>query len=304
MTKRILNLTLGLLTLSSPLLYAQENPDNNKSKKLELTDFSIFRYTNYFDFYHKRIDLEDFQKFSPNSVNMPNELPVFFPSRVTGIQEHNSIVIASNFDFIRKGKSKLFANRSLRAGLFYNNQSFLGSGYGVQVRSPYGAAILNSTGVLIPIELVEEYRYIFRYLSRQLGLDASLIFKSRPEKRFVFYSGIGLTAAKSISATTSVYYSYYSRLDYKSEDDLFKNYRPEVDRYSETEESKANGNASFAAYIPLGLDFTIGKRNKWLRRAHLFYEIRGSYYTVIVGNYGAENSTLLSTGLGFRYSLN
>lgn len=293
-------------SLLFPSLHAQEEIKTENSKKLKFSDFSLYQNSEFFLRETAFTTLDAFQKISPSNELIPQDLTRFFHIKGGDRREQIGFSLIAGFDFQEKGKRKFFANKSLRFGLFYNNQNYLSSYYNVRFRSPYGFATVMGTGETFPLDSISIHGYGFEYFSQQLGLESSLLFKSRDERRFKFYVGIGITAAKSFTATTKAYYGFQGTIEFRDLND--GPYHPgntsarKIVR--EQEDSKASGNTSFAAFIPAGVDFTIGKRSKWLKRAHVFYEFRGGVFTTIISDYGAVNGTLLSGGFGIRYSLN
>ncbi|MGJ8661190.1 MAG: hypothetical protein ACSHXL_04065, partial [Bacteroidota bacterium] len=111
----------------------------------------------------------------------------------------------------------------------------------------------------------------------QVKMD--LLFRFRPEKRFTFYSGIGV----GITATTNrkaeitrrsgnfseVYTSIIDSNDNNYSSDYYQEQSGEV---VAQESYKLKTGYSFYSYIPFGLDLKLGSKDNLLSKFHLYTE--------------------------------
>lgn len=98
-----------------------------------------------------------------------------------------------------------------------------------------------------------------------LQLDVSFLWSTNFEARFQVYGGVGLGAGFSFNAETSVSvfensYTYYRDYDYY---------------YGPTESERFRNKSGFSGniYLPLGLDWRLGKKGFW-ESIHIVSEFR------------------------------
>src|SRR5690606_33840629 len=136
---------------------------------------------------------------------------------------------------------------------------------------PYDTLTSSQTGQVVYIDSVYTQNYSMDYVSEQLRLDGSVIFRTNPEGRWSLYAGIGFTVGLSVNATTEIYYSKYGRIETRypngQTSHSYQYYYP-GSYISKTETFRNKTNFSVSPYIPMGVDFRIGKKREfWKRRS-------------------------------------
>ena len=129
-------------------------------------------------------------------------------------------------------------------------------------------------------------------------LDGDVTISTNPERRWKFYTGIGVSLGLSVSPRTEVNYDSWSYI----EDRLLNNDRQSSDDYEVRSEEFANKTGFFGrVYIPLGVDFRIGKRKESLKKYHLFVESRQSLNFQTISELSSQVTTSSVGGFGLRY---
>lgn len=110
-----------------------------------------------------------------------------------------------------------------------------------------------------------------RYSSQQLRLESSVIFRTNPAKRWSLYAGAGLSFGLSYKAETYINYFAYSSVS-----GLASEYSGSQNYQSKTEHFKNKMTTSTSLFVPMGVDFRIGKNREFWKRIHLYYEMKPS----------------------------
>jgi hypothetical protein len=74
--------------------------------------------------------------------------------------------------------------------------------------------------------------------------------------------------------------------------------------YGNYESERFNNQTSFGllAYLPLGLDFRLGKNQEFWKRLHLFYEISPGLNMTFIPELNTATNIAIRNGLGLRVS--
>ncbi|HPS71758.1 MAG TPA: hypothetical protein PLM70_05865 [Bacteroidales bacterium] len=106
----------------------------------------------------------------------------------------------------------------------------------------------------------------------------------------------------SFNAKTYIHYSKTEQI--QSQDPYqYNNFYDNYDGTSESEMINNNNNFGFSAYIPLGVDFRIGKKRDFWKRIHLFYELRPNINVTYIPNLRSITNTSINHGIGCKISL-
>ena len=207
--------------------------------------------------------------------------------------------------FSDKQKSAYKANPLLRLGISYFSGTSITSAFYKEERFPYDTLTSSQTGQVIYIDSINSKSYSMNYSSEQLRLDASLIFRTNPEARWSLFAGIGVNAGLSINASTDIYFNRY-----ESSDTRFINGNGSSPYgYSNTDNSKSENfknksNFGLSTYIPMGVDFRIGKKKEFWKRTHLFYELRPGVNITSIPELRTITNSSIQHGIGLRVSWN
>ena len=135
--------------------------------------------------------------------------------------------------------------------------------------------------------------------AQYLNFDAALIFRSPGESRFRLYAGAGLQMGMSLNNRSELLYreggSYeisYGNISRRSES--------EESRF-EREQWKQAVSISASVYMPLGVEWQMGKRREFFRPLFLTAELRPMMQVTGSDDFGAEVSSALTGMMGVRY---
>ncbi|MFM2135218.1 MAG: hypothetical protein RL021_618 [Bacteroidota bacterium] len=196
----------------------------------------------------------------------------------------------------------------LRVGVSHHIHSDLLSQSGFrEERFPYDTLISTQTGTQYYTDSVHYEQYRFTYGNRQLRVDGNLLFRLHPEKRWVLQGGIGMSLGYSYSSTCE--------LEYRTRDDAGGGYGyfgpswysgayDQIGNQQKDREEFENSNVfGGGIYVPLGLDFRVGKRRDFWKPIHFYFESRpGIEFNAIPGK-GLQVSVSSSAGFGLRVDL-
>lgn len=184
-------------------------------------------------------------------------------------------------------------NMLLRTGLSYGNRTYFSGGKSKQETFPYDTLTSSQTGEQYYLDS-SRYTYMNMNQTAELfGLDLSLIYRTDPEARWSLYGGLGLNFSFAFNVFTNLNYGSWSTVpSYNGESSSIGEYLYEQYR-----------NESFLAstlYLPMGLDFRIGKRREFWNRIHLIYELKPAMSLASIPEYGNITQFNFTHGLGLR----
>jgi hypothetical protein len=279
-----------------------QDPTSKNIQKIRIQDFyvqtglSLERNTNGM--------LSDFKTLAPQSVLLKDDMTNFSSYGGYGISGNSMFSVMVGLQFADKQKSKYLSNPLLKLGISYFSGSTLSGGTYKTTRTPYDTLTSAQTGNTIYIDSLNSQNYSMNYYSEQLRIDGSLIYRTNPEARWSLYAGIGITAGLSINAQTSIFYNNNGRKETRFEDGYTYSayYNTSDNDKNETFKNKANFGAS--AYIPMGIDFRIGKKREFWKRTHLYYDLRPGLNVTSIPELQSFTSVNVQHGLGLRVSWN
>ena len=294
------NALFTFILLSVSLLTFSQNSNSNTIKRINVNEFYV--QTGFFAGPYSTGTLADFKTLAPNSVLLNSNLisssqlntPFFYHGNA------NSLFSAMlGFQFSDKQKSKYKNNIQLRVGITYSSNSSFSGTMNSKETKPFDTLTSALTGQTIFVDSVIKKGLDMTYSSEQLRLDAALIFRTNSDARWSLFSGLGVTAGISINAETQIHYSKYEGTETR---------KPNDDHYfsssyygsSDIEVIKNKNNFGFSAYIPLGIDFRIGKKREFWKRTHIFYELRPSINVTYIPELSAMTNTFVQHGLGIK----
>lgn len=248
--------------------------------------------------------LTDFRKLAPQSILLSNDFSSY--SQSLGLQLKGNAIFSAmlGFQFSNSEKTMHKANPVLRLGISIFSGTSLTSTFSHEERKRIDTLTSGQTGEMLYVDSVTTKRYAMEYGSVQVRLDGSVIFRTDPEARWSLFGGLGFTTGLSIYANTEISYSQSSRsvmYDLNGHNRTLYYYSGADD--SKTESHTNKNNVGFSGYIPAGLDFRIGRKNKFWKHAHVFLELRpGINFTSIPELRTIANKSMQAV-LGLRIAL-
>ena len=260
----------------------------------------------YFNEGNSNGTLAEFKTLAPESVLLNNDMTGF--SQRNGFMSTGTSVfsVMLGIQFSDKQKTIYKANPLLRIGISYFSGTSLTNSLFKEVRRPYDTLTSTQTGQTIYIDSVTTERYRMNYLSDQIRIDGSLIFRTNPEARWSWYAGIGISAGLSINAKTEISYDTEGVKETSSSSGgtshSFEGYFGSDNRKVEFFRNKNNFGVS--TYIPMGVDFRIGKKSEFWKMTHLFYELRPGINITSIPELRTMTNAYFQQGIGVRVSWN
>ena len=283
------------------LLFSQtEKPLPSKTSRI--TDFYIQPGT-----FSQRLNngtLNDFKLLAPDSKFLQTNFSDFRKSGYNDIYGNSMLSIAVGLKLGKRENNLSNSNTTLRLGINYLTGYSLTNSYYKTDRKRYDTLTSSQTNQQIFVDSVTSTSYTMDYSYNQLRLDGSLIFSTNSKARWSLYTGFGASLGVSINAKTDIYYSKnkFSETMFQNGNLIYENTRNDGDEY-ETETFRNKTNIGLSAYVPLGIDFRIGKKNEFWKRAHLYYELRPGLNMTTIPELRTIINPGIQYGLGFRFSI-
>ena len=243
-------------------------------------------------------NLTDFQKLAPNSD--------FKESDLIGFKTQNSSFGASGPAFSANvvmarpnTQSNSRLNTEFRFGISFQQTDVLSLSYTRTDEFRVDTLMSSRNGDQIFVDSIYSRDYSLGYTQRHVMVDADVTISTNPIKRFKFYGGVGLSLGLSVSPYTSIFYNTTSELE--QSDSQFNTFDREWELDGTYEKFRNKGGFFGRVYVPLAVDFRIGKRKESLRNYHLFLESRTSLMFQSVPELNLLTNTATVTGFGLRY---
>jgi hypothetical protein len=281
--------TIVLLAASAfnlTTLFAQEATPSKTDKKCSFHITEVQLQNGFQLNPMPRTNLLDFQALAPNSA--------FLATDFSSFSLLNRQATVGSFQALSVGIKFKKSNPTLRLGIAYLMNNNLNMAYEKVIKYAYDTLTSSQTGTQTILTHDSLYRYSMTNLSKQLRLDAALIFRTNESARWSLYAGVGASLGYTIESTT--------RIDYTVENvDRPKSKENTIDsRQTEIFENKNYLTSSI--YAPLGIDFRIGKKREFWKHLHLTYELKPSINFVAIPEIKTVTVVgMVSTG-GLRYT--
>jgi len=281
-------LNLGLAILGV-VIFSNSNAQE-KTPRVRISEFHLQTGFQYYP--AETSSLEDFRKLAPNSILLKEDLPSY-----NSFGYYNG---RGNFSSVQLGLTfKNHPNALLRVGISNMGVSGLQNSYSKQDYFPYDTLTSSATGEQTFIDSVSSQSYFMNHSSRQIRLDAALIFRTDASARWSLFAGIGASLGVNYNATT--YISYYTNNYINNQNGNSYNYG--YNNGSEKTESFTTKNyLTTTAYIPMGVDFRIGKNQAFWKRLHLYYEIKPSISMTQIPALRTITTVNMTQALGLKVS--
>jgi len=263
---KTITLLLFAILLINPFGLSGQSETAGNGKKFQITD----------SYFQSSITLEsgldasltEFRTLAPQS----NLLQLDY----SNYDKYPSYLYTPSFTFISSIGIQINPDKTrritpyIRLGIRYNSSQLLSGSYNYMSRFPFDTLYSSQTGDTIIIDSVISNSINATYDSKQLGIDVAILFRTTPSARWSLYSGIGLAASVSISASTKIgFISNRYTEDHSGNHNFYPGYTY-LPYQQETIRNQSN--YSIHAYIPLGIDWRVGKKSEFLNHLHLYYE--------------------------------
>jgi hypothetical protein len=248
--------------------------------------------------------LTDFKALAPQSVLLNKDFTGYSSYNRAGLSGNTMYSVMLGIQFSDKQKTTYKSNPRLRLGINYFSGTTLTGNLFEGDRKTYDTLTSTQTGQTVYIDSVTRRSSRMNYSSEQLRFDGSLIFRTNPEARWSLFTGIGITAGLSINAHTDIYYSKYDMTvaRYSNGNSFSSSYSSNSEGNIKTERFRNKNNFGLSTYIPMGIDFRIGKKREFWKRTHLFYELRPGINITSIPELRTITTASLQHGLGLKVS--
>lgn len=279
------------------IVFQSKANDTINIKKVRISDF--YSYSGAYNSIVKTGNLDDFISLFPESELLKIDYTSYANNYGIGNTPREVFNLMLGLNFANKTKTKYLTNPKLRIGFNYLRSPNLGYSKTKNTIKPIDTVTSGVTGQTFYIDSVINETVSMRNLSELLNLDASLIFSTDPMDRWSIYAGIGLNLGISLNNYTTITYNRQSIMRTVSDNNSNYNwYQSNSNFISETKFGKTT--FFYSAYIPLGVDFRIGKKRDFWKRIHLFYESRPGINFKYLPDYGTITQMYIQSGFGFR----
>lgn len=249
--------------------------------------------------------LSDFKLLAPRSVLLNKDFTNFNFSGGKYYSSESLFSMLVGINFFNYEKKAPRTNPLLRLGVSYVSGTMLSGNISKDYRVPFDTLSSSHGSSSIYVDSVFGNQLGMYYSSEQLRLDASLIFRSKPEARWSLFAGFGVSTGISLNAHTEITNYQMKGVEMTDnsggENTSFRNASSNV---SFSERFENDMNFGFSAYVPMGVDFRIGKKHDFWKQIHLFYEMRPNITFTNIPELKMYSSAFVQQGLGLKFVWN
>jgi|694.fasta_scaffold31883_5 hypothetical protein len=113
------------------------------------------------------------------------------------------------------------------------------------------------------------------YMATAVRLDFSYLASTDVSKRFSFYSGVGLNFGITLAPRTEIHSHSWDSEQITDTNDNYISTQSVYNALNVNRQVYQNKMGYMAAlYVPIGVDFRLGKKNEVMKKMHLFFELR------------------------------
>ncbi len=201
-----------------------------------------------------------------------------------------------SFKFANKNKTGYNENREFRLGISSYHVFEKSMNANTQSAQRVDTIISTQTGTKY-IDSVTYKSYNLNYRNMQIRLDAAYIFRTNSNSRWNLYGGIGLTFGISINAQTTITENLYSS-NQVSGSNSYSYQGTGNNPKTEIFNNKKSLNGS--VYIPLGVDFRLGRNREPWSKTHIYIELRPSLEFINIPELKTYIYDAVQASFGFR----
>lgn len=184
--------------------------------------------------------------------------------------------MALNFNIRKMNGQELWGRPLLRTGFAYFSSNNSSIGYHGIERYAYDTIFTTFQGVTTtqPIDSVYYRSTSLRAQTDRIRLHASILWQTNPEKRWKAYAGIGFGLGVSMNSNINIgmYEGYYFVAESSSSMMIYNDNNVQSWSDYKGEVLRAKPWYDCNIFIPIGVDFRLGKKENILKHVHLFLE--------------------------------
>ena len=246
--------------LPVPKAYSQDLADNSPRVKI----VSVYVLPGATAFTSQSTSLSDFQMLAPNSKILNKDFSQFYNWQIYEGDGLGTFAPALGIRFNREDGT-VNNHFIMRAGLTFSGGQYLSQSNYESTRIPYDTLVSSTTGEVVTRDSIRNRSVSMSYTGSSLQLDVALMWSTDFEARFQVYGGVGMAAGLTFNNYTTISdLSFYYDPDYR-----YTRNSPKGAYESFRNKSGFYGNI----YMPLGLDWRLGKQGFW-ESIHFVSEFR------------------------------
>jgi hypothetical protein len=246
--------------------------------------------------------LSNFQKLAPQSLLLTTNFSGYSSS--TGMASVAGPAFNANVG-INRLKAENPTNKSVtqvRVGLSFSGTNI--SNYLSKTEKvPYDTLTSSQSGQTVYLDSVKTHSYSMNYKSQEIRLDVSLIYRTNPTARWSVYGGVGVEVGTTVSSYTSIYYNENNSSKLMHNMGSSSNYGGSSTTNGVEEHFINKNGFGYAAYLPVGLDFRVGKKKEFFKQTHLFCEVRPFLNYTNIPELGTFGGVGMRSSLGLRVTI-
>ncbi|MCK9254943.1 MAG: hypothetical protein GX793_06995 [Bacteroidales bacterium] len=292
---------LFVFFLISTVLFSQNDEiDSYKTARISDVNFQVA----YFTEEKTSGNIQDFILLAPNSDLLKIDFSDYNKIMRTYLSEQTCFSINLGLQFVDKSKLNYRKNPNLRLGLTYFSGTNSRQAYSKKDYTTIDSLYFLNTDYVGVVDSINYKTIDLKHYSEQLHLDFAVLFRTKPEARWSLYTGLGLSAGISVNTKVEISFSESTSVQASSLQLGFMHLNPETYLDSmpinQDEIHKTKLFFAISGYIPLGIDFRIGKKRDFWKHTHLFYELRPSLNYSFSPEIGRVNKTYMLSLFGIK----
>ncbi|MBK7964412.1 MAG: hypothetical protein IPK10_03275 [Bacteroidetes bacterium] len=251
-------------------------------------------------------NLRDFRRMAPSSLLLKEDLSDYssYPSNEWFSHQYFGVMVG----FIPGKKNRKAKKYSplIRVGLSYENADYFDNYYSKSTSLRFDT-LYNSQGQSIYYRDSVNYKSTSMYYSSSsLSTEASILLRTSAAKRWMFYIGAGFSGGVSFKNEVTVSKTETEFVDEYEISGLTSNINTSHNNLHELQNEIIDVGSSWvlSGFVPLGIDFRLGKKNEFLKQVHLFAEFRPGIKMMDIPTVGMNTSTFTLSSFGLRYVWN
>jgi hypothetical protein len=296
--KQLKNFILFLFLINSWICSNGQSADTATVHRIKIKDISVV--LGGFNEIGPGGSLKDFRTLAPNSALLKRNFDNLSEESSIGGIAGTSVLLGIHF---RDGSKLNYRNNPV---LFIGFGYFVGDGpsdYFNSEKYKLDTIVSSPSGGKKYVDSMMENSYNFSYRYQQIRIEGLLSYRITDDRRFSVYSGIGFSAGLSVNAITEIQYAkYLSVVSRDSATDQTQS--TELMQLEDTKESfKNKTNYGITIYFPMRFDLRIGSKNSFLKRNHIFYELRAGMSMEFINGLNHETGAIIYHCIGYRLAL-
>lgn len=216
--------------------------------------------------------LQDFHDLAPNSqILNRSDLNDYSPeTNYSSTSENSSLFSVMLAMPVNKNKfSPIF-----RVGLTYFTSTNYGHRLKKETETPLDTLISTQTGNEYPVSSIQNEAIYMDFITEQIRLESSLIFRTNPEARWSLYAGFGISVGAIVNSRTKIRYNTREWQEMIKEDGNKQRITNWTSDWTEENHGHDNIMMGATAFVPMGLNLRLGKEKEFWNLTSLFYEFR------------------------------